>query len=318
MRIADLDEIKGALAGLDLLPAIEAGFVAYSEGRANVPPVGELLMPTGEVHIKYGCIEGDPYYVIKVASGFFSKPTLGLPSANGMMLLFSRETGEPVAILLDQGYLTDVRTAVAGAIGAKYLAPRTVERIGVLGTGAQARLQLEYLMPVVDCREVLVCGRATDRLAACAGDLEAMGFLVRTTTAPADLGPACNLIVTTTAAHEPLIHAADLRPGTHISAIGSDTPEKQELATAVLARADLVVADSIPQCRLRGEIFKAMAAGVLDEDGLIEIGSVVAGTAAGRTADDQITVFDSTGVAVQDIMIARGVLEALGAAGSSS
>jgi ornithine cyclodeaminase len=311
MRTAGLDEIKIALAGLDLLPAIEAGFMAYSQGRANVPPVGELLMDEGEVHIKYGCIEGDPYYVIKVASGFFSNPTLGLPSANGMMLLFSRETGEPTAILLDQGYLTDVRTAVAGAIGAKYLAPKSVARIGVLGTGAQARLQLEYLMPVVACREVLVCGRSPDRLAACAGDLEDLGFRVETTTAPADLGPACNLIVTTTTANTPLIHAADLRPGTHVSAIGSDTPEKQELEAAVLARADLVVADSIPQCRLRGEIFKALEAGVLHEDSLVEIGGIIAGEAPGRTADDQITVFDSTGVAVQDIMIARGVYEAL-------
>ncbi len=311
MHVANLEEIKGALAGLDLLPAIEAGFVACSEGRANVPPVAELLMDKGEVHIKYGCIEGDPYYVIKVASGFFSNAALGLPSGNGMMLLFSQETGEPAAVLLDQGHLTDVRTAVAGAIGAKYLASRTVERIGILGTGVQARLQLEYLMPVVDCRDVLVCGRTPDHLAACAGDLVGMGFRVQTTTAPADRGPACNLIVTTTAASEPLIHAADLRPGTHVTAIGSDTPEKQELETAVLARADLVVADRIPQCRLRGEIFKAMEAGVLDPDSLVEIGSVIAGDASGRTADDQITIFDSTGVAVQDMMIARGVYEAL-------
>jgi len=311
MRIANLDEIKLALAGLDLLPAIEAGFMAYAQGRANVPPVGELLMDQGEVHIKYGCIEGDPYYVIKIASGFPANAALGRPSGNGMMLLFSQETGEPAAVLLDQGYLTEVRTAVAGAIGAKYLAPRTVTRIGILGAGVQARFQLEYLRPVVDCREVLVCGRTPDRLAACARDVEAMGFRVETTTAPADLGPACNLIVTTTAASAPLIHAADLRPGTHVTAIGSDTPEKQELETAVLARADLVVADSIPQCRLRGEIFKAMEAGVLHEDSLVEIGTIIAGEAPGRTADDQITVFDSTGVAVQDIMIARGVYEAL-------
>ena len=214
----------------------------------------------------------------------------------------------------EKGHPTDVRTALAGAIGAKYLAPPTVERIGILGTGVQARLQLKYLLPVVDCRDVLVCGRTPDHLAACAGDMEGMGFRVQTTTASADLGPACNLIVTTTTANEPLIHAQDLRPGTHVSAIGSDTPEKQELETAVLALADLVVVDSIPQCRFRGEIFKAMEAGVLDEDGLVEIGSIVSGAASGRTADDQITVFDSTGVAVQDIMIARGVYEALATA----
>lgn len=317
-RIAELDEIKAALADLDLLPAIEAGFAAYSQGRSNVPPVGELLMDRGEVHIKYGCIEGDSNYVIKVASGFFSNPARGLPTCNGMMLLFSQETGAPVAILLDQGHLTDVRTAVAGAIGAKYLAPRNVARIGILGTGVQARLQLEYLMPVVACREVLVCGRTPARLAACADDMARLGFRVETTAAPRDLGAECNLIVTTTASHAPQIRAADLRPGTHVSAIGSDTPDKQELEAAVLARADLVVADSIPQCRLRGEIFKALEAGVLAEDGLVEIGGIIAGEAAGRGADHQITVFDSTGVAVQDIMIAPGVYEALADAPGSA
>jgi ornithine cyclodeaminase len=311
IRVAGLDEIKLALADLDLLPAIEAGFVAYSEGRANVPPVGELTMDKGEVHIKYGCIEGDPYYVIKVASGFYANPSLGLPSGDGMMLLFSQETGAPVAILLDECYLTDVRTALAGAIAAKHLAPQSVERIGILGTGVQARMQLKYLMPVVDCRDVLLCGRDAGHLATCATDMEDMGFTVQTTTAPHDIGVGCNLIVTTTTATDPLIQAAELRSGTHISCIGSDTPEKQELEAAVLARADLVVADSIPQCRLRGEIFKAMEAGCLEEGDLVEIGSVIAGTAPGRTADDQITIFDSTGVAVQDIMIASSVYEAL-------
>ena len=241
-------------------------------------------------------------------------PALGLPSSNGMMLVFSQETGEPAAVLLDEGHLTDVRTALAGAIAAKYLAPKSLTRIGILGTGAQARFQLAHLMPIVDCREVLVCGRTPDRLAAAARDMEAMGFRVHTTLAPADLGAACELIVTTTATQEPLIRAADLRPGTHVSAIGSDTPGKQELEAALLARTDLVVCDSLAQCRLRGEAFKAMAAGILDQAGLVEIGAVIAGQAPGRTSDDQITVFDATGVAVQDIMIARAVYEALAGA----
>ncbi len=315
MRIANLDEIKGALAGPDLLPAIEAGFVAYSQGRANVPPVGELLMDKGEVHIKYGCIEGDPYCVIKVASGFFSNAALGLPLGNGMMLLFSQETGESRGRAARRG-ASHGRAHGGGRRHRRQVSgAQDRERSGILGTGVQARLQLKYLNAVVDCRDVLVCGRTPDHLAACAGDMEGMGFRVQTAPAPVDLGPACNLIVTTTAASEPLIQAADLRPGTHVSAIGSDTTEKQELETAVLARADLVVADSIPQCRLRGEIFKAMEAAVLNEDGLVEIGSVIAGDASGRTADDQITVFDSTGVAVQDMMIARGVYEALAGGG---
>ena len=108
-----------ALQGLDLIPAIEAGFVAYSQGRCNIPPVGELLMDKGEVHIKYGCVTGDPTYVIKIASGFFGNPESGLSPNNGMMLLFSQQTGEPLAMLRDEAHLTDVRTAIAGAIAAK-------------------------------------------------------------------------------------------------------------------------------------------------------------------------------------------------------
>jgi len=311
MRIVSLTEIKAALADLDLLPAIEAGFVAYAQGRANVPPVGEMIMTKGDVHIKYGCITGDPNYVIKIATGFHGNAALGLAPGNGMMLVFSQDTGEPQAILLDEGYLTDVRTAVAGAIGAKYLAPTNVERIGILGTGVQARMQLEQLMPVTDCRDVLVAGRSAEKLEAYKADMEALGFTVATTERPSDVAAACNLIVTTTLATSPLLDAADIRSGTHITAMGSDTPDKQELECAILKAADLVVADSIPQCRLRGEIFKALDGGTITEEGLVEIGDVIAGKAPGRNGEEQVTIFDSTGVAVQDIMIATGVLAAL-------
>ena len=111
--------------------------MAYSEGRAVVPPVGELLLEKGEVHIKYGYIEGDDFYVIKIASGFYGNPKLGIPSGNGLMLLFSQQTGELVCTLKDEGLLTDVRTAVAGAIASKYLAPVNIQRIGIVGTGMQ-------------------------------------------------------------------------------------------------------------------------------------------------------------------------------------
>ena len=129
--------------------------------KAVVPPVGELVLqdPPGDVHIKYGYLTDDDYYVIKIASGFYENPKLGLPSSNGLMLVFEQKTGELRSILLDEGHLTDVRTAVAGAIAARYLAPSNVSRIGILGTGIQARLQLQYLQPVTSCRDVIVCGR---------------------------------------------------------------------------------------------------------------------------------------------------------------
>ena len=305
------EQIRGVLPQLDLLPAIEESFMRYSQGRAVVPPVGELLLEKGEVHIKYGYVHGDAFYVIKIASGFYDNPKLGIPSSNGLMLLFSQETGEPAAILLDEGRLTDVRTAVAGAIAARHLAPKRVRRIGILGAGVQARLQLQHLRPVTDCREALVWGRGDEQLARYRADMARFGFHIETTRDAAELLRTCDLIVTTTPATQPLLRAEDLRPGVHITAVGSDTPDKQELDARILAQADVVVADSISQCLKRGEIHQALAAGLLDEGKIVELGDVIAGRASGRTAPEQITVADLTGVAVQDIAIATAVYRAL-------
>lgn len=309
MQILELEEIKRRLEKVDIIPAIERGFVAYSSGTANIPPVGELQLDKGEVHIKYGAIEASPYYVIKIASGFYGNPELGLPSSDGCMLAFCQETGQLKSILLDKGHLTDVRTAVAGAIVAKYLAPRRVSRIGIVGTGIQARAQLSYLRSVVDCREVVVWGRSHSRLDRYVSDVTEIDpdFRVETTLDVAELQERCNLIVTTTPATTPLLHGP-LRPGTHVTAVGSDTPEKQELDPSILQRADRVVADSVEQCRLRGEISHALRDRRIQVDRIVELGRIISGHADGRTDDDQITVADLTGVAVQDIQIASAVI----------
>lgn len=307
-RILRRNEIEAALAGIDLMPAIAAGFAAYSAGHCNIPPVGELLLPKGEVHIKYGCITGDATYLVKVASGFYGNPQLGLASGNGLLLVFSQETGALEAVLLDEGHLTDVRTAVAGAVAASYFAPSDPGCIGIIGTGVQARLQLQYLKSVTTCRNVMVYGRTPARLTACARDMASMGFQVSTTEHPADVARNCRLIVTTTAATTPLLRAEDVAAGTHINAMGSDTPHKQELDTRLLGRASRVIVDAFAQARLRGEAFKALVAGSIGEGKLEEIGEVVVGNRPGRSGDDDITVFDSTGLAVQDIQIAATVM----------
>jgi ornithine cyclodeaminase len=311
MKTFSLEAIKSAIQGMDLVPVIEAAFRTYSLGEAVVPPVGELILDMGEVHIKYGYMAGGAYYVIKIASGFYGNPQLGMPSSNGMMLLFDQRTGMPAAILLDEGYLTDLRTAVAGAVAAKYLAPQSVERIGIVGTGVQARLQLRHLWQVTPCREVLVWGRGDRQLAAYQEEMTDRGFQVETTKEIAPLQRTCNLIVTTTPSPIPLLEATHLQPGTHITAVGSDTPHKQELEAQILARADLIVADSIAQCLLRGEIYKAIEAGLLTEERLVELGQLIDGQTEGRTHEGQVTVADLTGVAVQDIAIATAVLNQL-------
>jgi ornithine cyclodeaminase len=190
--------------------------------------VGELSFsePPGDTHIKYGCINGADHFVIKIASGFYQNPELGLPSNSGLMLVFSSRTGILDTILMDEGYLTDVRTAIAGQIATRYLAPSQIKAIGVLGTGIQARMQVEYLAPVTPCKDLVVWGRTPEKTRQYKQDMEAMGFRVRVAGNPTGVAAEANLIVTTTPAQTPLLFAQEIRPGTHITAMGSDTPVK--------------------------------------------------------------------------------------------
>ncbi len=307
MEFITLDQIHQILPSLDLVSEIEKGFIAYSEGRVVVPPIGEMILDTGEVHIKYGYIKGDDYYVIKIASGFYEDPNSDHMRGDGMMLLFSQKSGEPICALLDEGHLTNIRTAVAGAIVAKHLAPAAVDKIGIVGAGTQGRLQLSYLKDIISCRNVLVWGTGPEELEKYKSDMEQEGFLVETTLDAENIQHQCNLIVTTTPSKIPILKGDDVRNGTHITAMGSDTTEKQELDPVILKNADLVVADSIQQCMARGEIYKAMKAGQLEKQKVVELGHIISGASQGRVSQDQITVADLTGVAVQDIIIASAV-----------
>jgi ornithine cyclodeaminase len=312
-QIFSLEQINAVCANLDFSEIIEAGFVAYSNGDVTVPPVGELSFekPPGDTHIKYGYIKYDDVFVIKIASGFYDNPQLGLPSNSGLMLVFSQKTGSLQAVLLDEGYLTDVRTAVAGQVAAKYLGPKEVSAIGVFGTGIQARMQVEYLKSVTPCRNVIAWGRSDASLGNYQQDMIERGFDVETSMDGEAVASACNLLITATPSREPLISADAIKPGTHITAMGSDTSYKQELDSKILAKADIVVADSLSQCLERGEISRALAAGILSQEAVVELGAIIAGTVESRTSEKQITVADLTGVAVQDIQIAKAVFQQL-------
>lgn len=306
MQIIDLTQIKALLPSLDLMSAIETGFIAYSKGQVLIPPVGELIFenPPGEMHIKYGYINGDDFYVVKIASGFYQNMNLNLSSSHGLMVVFDRKTGYPVSILLDEGYLTDIRTAIAGSIVAKALAPKVVKGIGIIGTGTQAQLQLRYLQKVVCCNNVVAYGRDPSKLLAFQRKMQVEGINLQIVNTIQEIS-SCNLIVTTTPSITPILFAEHIRPGTHITAVGADTAHKQELDEAIFSRADLIVADSIAQCKERGDISQALRAGTMTENDITELGNILAGTSQGRTHDDQITVADLTGLAVQDIQVAK-------------
>jgi ornithine cyclodeaminase len=312
-NIYTLEQIKSVVETMSFSAQIEQGFIAYSNGQVVVPPVGELIFddPPGDTHIKYGYIKGDDYYVIKIASGFYQNVKINLPSSSGLMLVFSQKTGVLETILLDEGFLTNIRTAVAGEIVAKYMAPKEVTAIGVFGTGIMARMQVQILQSVTDCKRLIVWGRTEASLEAYQNDMEADGYEVQTTLESADVTDGSNLILMTTPSTMPLINACQIKKGMHITAIGSDTAEKQELDTKILRMADIVVADSLTQCQERGEIYKALLTDDLKMDMVIELGCAIESGNRVRTSEDQVTVADLTGVAVQDVQIAKVVSAAL-------
>jgi len=312
-RVFDEQAIRAAVDQAAVVDAITEGFRRYSAGEVDVPPVGLLHFedPPGDVHIKYGAIRGDDFYLVKVASGFYENIDRGLPVSDGSMLLYDRQTGEMLAVLLDRGWLTELRTGAAGAVAARLLAPPGVERIGMVGTGVQARFQLRALPAATACRRVMAWGRDPVRLAGYAAEMTDEGWEVEVTADLADIAAACDLIVTVTPAREPLLMDEWIRPGTHITAVGSDNLGKQELDPAILGRADVVAADSISQATHHGECAHGLASGGLDPDDIVELGAIVADPSLGRASPDQITLADLTGVAVQDIQVAKMAWEAL-------
>jgi ectoine utilization protein EutC len=312
-------ELRRAIP-LDLaaVDTVERAFLALHDGGVVMPPVLSMALPAvnGEVDVKTAYLPGFDGFAIKVSPGFFDNPKRGLPSLNGLMILFSAETGLVQALFLDNGYLTDVRTAAAGAVAARHMAPGTVETAGVLGTGVQARLQIAAARLVRPFTRVLVWGRNPDGAAETALGIAAdLGIDARPEPDPARLVGASQLVVTTTPAREPILKADWLHPGLHVTAMGSDQAEKNELDPAALARADLYVADRASQAAALGELRTALASGHWIGGTPAELGAVVAGAVAGRPSPDAVTICDLTGTGAQDTAIATHALAAARASG---
>jgi ornithine cyclodeaminase len=304
------DEIEQRVKNLDVVSLMEQAFAAFSKGEAVMPMPGELLIedPPGEVHLKYGYFKSGDTYVIKIASGFWNNPAKGLSSSDGLLLVFRKETGELAAVLNDRGRLTDLRTAAAGAVAAKHLASTDVDTIGVIGNGIQAELQVLALQAVRPCKNVVVWGRNPERTSAYAKRMEEKGFAVEIAPSASDVAARSRLIVTATASPSPLLQWSDIRLGTHITAIGADSADKQELAEAIIRNADVVVTDSRSQAITRGELLRAYGEDSAALSRVAEIGEIVSGTAKGRTSESQVTVTTLSGLAVQDIAMASAVL----------
>ena len=285
--------------------AMREAFAADGNGRTRVPPVINLDIPEarGEFHIKTAYIEGVSHIAVKVASGFYDNPHKGLPSGSGLMAVFDTATGFPSALLLDNGFLTDIRTGAAGAVAADYLARKQITTVGVIGSGVQARFQVQCLRVVRSFTRIVAWSPTPSRLDAYCEEMRAQGFDATAAASARDVCRVADLLVTATPAHQPLVQCGWLRPGMHVTALGSDSPGKQELDGECLLRADLVVADRLSQASTFGEISHAPTAAVY-----AELGELVAGKKPGRTTDEQLTIADLTGVGFQDTAIAAAAL----------
>src|SRR5579872_1820693 len=257
MRILDLAEIRSALVDSEVIDRMRAALIAQARGECNTPmPMHLDITPeSGEVHIKSSYRRGGKYFALKIASTFPGNVARGLSTGNGMMLLCSAETGVPVALLADEGFLTDVRTAAVAAMAARELKRRD-HAIGIIGTGVQARLQARMHAAVLDMQEIWIWGRTPERAALCRDDLRSLlpGVEISVAASVAEVAAHTRLLITVTGAREPLLHYDDLQPGSHITAVGSDSPGKQELHPAILRHAGLLLVDSVRQCEKLGEL----------------------------------------------------------------
>lgn len=291
---------------LDAVACVENAFRALAILPVVMPPILRLDIPEhhGEVDVKTAYVPGLDGFAVKVSSGFFDNPNLGLPSGNGMMMLLSARTGLVEALLLDNGYLTDVRTAAAGAVAAKHLAREDSSVAAILGAGLQAGLQLEALMLVRSIREARIWARDPAKAEIAAAKLsEKLGIAVRAERDPKRAVAGADIVVTTTPSSEPLLTGVEA--GQHVTAMGSDAEHKNEIAPLILRHADLYVADSAKQTRRLGELHHAIAAGLMPPDVQVtELGDVIAGLRPGRPSADAVTLADLTGTGVQDTAIA--------------
>ncbi|GES51249.1 ornithine cyclodeaminase 1 [Rhizobium sp. NBRC 114257] len=292
----------------DAVDCVEQAFAALATKAVEMPPIMRLDIPAhrGEVDVKTAYVPDLASFAIKVSPGFFDNPSLGLPSTNGLMMLLSARTGLVEALLLDNGYLTDVRTAAAGAVAARHLSRPDSRIAAIFGAGMQARLQLRALALVRPIEAARIWARDLAKADKLATDLTAeLGFPV---VAEADAKQACrdaDIIVTTTPSDTPILDATWLQPGQHVTAMGSDAEHKNEIDPSLILKATPYVADSLKQTRRLGELHHAIVAGLVSESAdFPELGAIIAGKAAGRRSPEAITLCDLTGTGVQDTAIA--------------
>lgn len=307
MKAVTEDQLRRLVGEEEALEAVEKAFRALSQGKAVQPPPLGMDLPKvrGEVHVKGAYLEGEPIFAMKVASGFYNNARRGLPTGSGLVLVFDATTGFPLALLQDNGYLTELRTGAAGALAVRLLAPEKPLEVAVLGAGSQARYQLKAMARVRNLKRIRVWSPVEREVYDYAREMEPLLKVpVTPASSPESAVAGAHLVVTVTPSRSPLLEADWLAAGVTVVAVGSDGPEKQELKVDVLARAQKVVVDSRAQCLRLGETHHAVASGVMAPDDIhAELGEVLLGNRRAREGEE-IIVVDLTGVGAQDAAMA--------------
>jgi ectoine utilization protein EutC len=307
IRVLTESDLRQAVGlGLEELAAVEAVYPIISSGDASMPPIMRIDVPehNGEIDIKSAYLPGYPGIAVKLSAGFFDNPDRGLPSLGGLMVVLDSETGIPQSALFDNGYLTDLRTGLAGAVAAKHLAREGEVVMGVIGAGVQALLQFKALNLVRNVTRGLIWARRSEAARRFADELSSTtGIEFTVAENVADVLSEADVVATTTPATSPLVDASMLRPGLHITAVGSDAESKQELDAGVVMTAEVFACDSIAQSARLGELRAALDAG-FDKAGAVELGQIIDASSPGRTSEDDVTVCDLTGTGAQDTAIA--------------
>lgn len=308
--ILSQDEVQSCLPMGKTIQAVRDAYIAFAKGRVQLPPVVHLDVKqyNGEVDIKSGFVEDFGIIGTKIASGYYDNHKLGLPPGVAVIVLMDLKTSMPIAVM-DGTHITAYRTGAAGAVAADVLARKNSKTIGIVGTGTQGRMQVLALKEVFKIDEVRAWDILEDSAENYAREMaEKIGIEVNAFAEVEDVVRGADIIVTVTPSRKALVKKDWISEGVHINAIGADGPGKQELDPHIVAMADKIVVDSLAQCRKIGEIQHALGQNLITEDDVhAEIGQILIGEKAGRESDKEITLFDSTGLAAQDIAAAHVV-----------
>jgi len=311
MLVLNSEDVSRLLDMDSCIEGVELAFRARGEGRLARSSVAGLELFGGGLHAKLGAVQlSRAYAAVKINANFPQNPALrGLPTVQGVVVLFDAESGVPLACM-DSITITAVRTAAASAVAAKHLALPDAASMTLIGCGIQARSHADAMACVRPIRRAVLFDSNRSAAERLAGELaETSGLEVEVATDVRAAARASEIVVTSTPSRSAFLDVEDVKPGTFIAAVGADNKDKQELTPALL-RAAAVVVDDLDQCSAFGDLHHAVSAGVMArEDIRGSLDQIVAGTKRGRLDDREIIIFDSTGVAIEDVVAAAIVFQ---------